>query len=220
MLDALVRPCLFCDMPTAAYPDHRRARSLSNMFNADQNTFATGARDLRIDFLRGLALYMIFVDHVLDDPLSMLTYRILGFSDAAEIFVFLSGVACGTAYSRTFDRGGLSGLVWATTKRAGRIYFYYALSSAAIILIVTAFTIQNSGLSDYFGIAYFFDAMWSALWLISPPPYSEIFVWYVIFTLVVVPAFFIAGERYRLLALATSGIIWVGAQTFSDFLTP
>ena len=62
--------------------------------------------------------------------------------------------------------------------------------------------------------------MWSALWLISLPPYSEIFVLYIILTLVVVPAFFIAGERYRLLALATSGVIWVGAQNFSDFLAP
>ena len=125
------------------------------MANADQKTFATGSRDLRIDFLRGLALYMIFVDHVLGDPLSMLTYRILGFSDAAEIFVFLSGVACGTAYSRTFARGGLSGLVWATAKRAGRIYFYYVLSSAATILAVTAAMRQNSSLTDYFGIASF-----------------------------------------------------------------
>ena len=68
-----------------------------NWVIADQKTFATGPRDLRIDFFRGLALYMIFVDHVTGDPLSMLTYRILGFSDAAEIFVILSGIACGTA---------------------------------------------------------------------------------------------------------------------------
>ena len=50
-------------------------------------------RDPRIDFLRGLALYMIVVDHVSGDPLAMFTYRILGFSDAAEMFVFLSGIA-------------------------------------------------------------------------------------------------------------------------------
>jgi len=44
-------------------------------------------RDPRIEFLRGLALYMIVVDHVSGDPLAMFTYRILGFSDAAEMFV-------------------------------------------------------------------------------------------------------------------------------------
>ena len=163
---------------------------------------------------------MIFVDHIIGDPLSMLTYRILGFSDAAEIFVFLSGIACGTAYSRTFARGGLSGLVRVTARRAGRIYFYYIFSSAATVLAVAIAMKQNSSFTKYFGIEHPLNAMWSALWLISLPPYSEIFVLYIILTLVVVPAFLIAGERYRLLALATSGVIWMGAQIFSGFLAP
>ena len=81
---------------------------------------------------------------------------------------------------------------------------------------------QNSSLTNYFGIEHPhpFNAMWSALWLISLPPYSEIFILYIILTLVVVPAFFVAGERYRLPALATSGVIWLSAQNFSDFVAP
>ena len=99
---------------------------------------AGSVRDLRIDFFRGLALYMIFVDHVAGDPLARFTYQILGFSDAAEIFVFLSGLACGIAYSRVLARQGLSALILAVANRAARIYVYYALSSVAIILLVTA----------------------------------------------------------------------------------
>ncbi|MGZ5851738.1 MAG: OpgC domain-containing protein, partial [Hyphomicrobium sp.] len=49
-----------------------------------------GTRDVRIDFFRGLALYMILVDHVVGDPIGKLTFRSVGFSDAAELFVFLS----------------------------------------------------------------------------------------------------------------------------------
>jgi hypothetical protein len=45
-------------------------------------------RDLRIDLFRGLALYMVVVDHIGGDPLGKFTYRVFGFSDAAEIFVF------------------------------------------------------------------------------------------------------------------------------------
>ena len=56
-------------------------------------------RDLRIDFFRGLALYMVVVDHIGGDPLGKFTYQAVGFSDAAEIFIFISGVACGIAYS-------------------------------------------------------------------------------------------------------------------------
>src|SRR5262245_19191318 len=95
-----------------------------------------GSRDLRIDFFRGVALYMIFVDHVIGDPLSMVTYRILGLSDAAEIFVFLSGIACGTAYARILASEGMRGLIFATVKRSGRIYLYYVLSCIATIWAV------------------------------------------------------------------------------------
>ena len=43
-------------------------------------------RDLRIDFLRGLALLMIFVDHSPWNPLTILTVRTWSFGDAAELF--------------------------------------------------------------------------------------------------------------------------------------
>ena len=60
-------------------------------------------RDLRIDFFRGLALYMVVVDHIGGDPLGKFTYQAVGFSDAAEIFIFISGMACGIAYSSLLE---------------------------------------------------------------------------------------------------------------------
>jgi len=48
-------------------------------------------RDLRIDFLRGLALLIIFSDHVSGSPIRKFMPTSLGFSDMAEVFVFLSG---------------------------------------------------------------------------------------------------------------------------------
>ena len=103
---------------------------------------------------------------------------------------------------------------------AGRIYLYYVLSSAATILAVMIAMQQNSSLTHYFQIEHPSNMLWSFLWLNSLPPYSELFVLYLIFTLAVVPAFLLAGERYRFAALATSGIIWLGAQSFSDLLAP
>ncbi|BAP41219.1 OpgC domain-containing protein [Pseudomonas sp. 21LCFQ010] len=66
----------------------------------------TNGRDLRIDFFRGLALIFIFWDHVPDNPLAQLTVRNFGFSDAAEIFVFLAGYASILAYGRIYQRDG------------------------------------------------------------------------------------------------------------------
>ena len=43
-------------------------------------------RDLRLDLLRGLGLWMIVLGHIPDDVVSWLTLRNYGFSDAAEFF--------------------------------------------------------------------------------------------------------------------------------------
>ena len=55
-------------------------------------------RDLRLDFFRGLGLWMIFLDHIPDDVVGWLTLRNYGFSDAAEFFVFISGYLAGYIY--------------------------------------------------------------------------------------------------------------------------
>ena len=172
---------------------------------------------------------MIVVDHVSGDPLAMFTYHIIGFSDAAEIFVFLSGIACGIAYSRIFARDGMLGLIKSTATRAGRIYLYYALSSAATILIIsTAMRHEglnsnfNGGLYHYFAVAAEdpFGALSAALCLTSAPPLADILVLYMVLTLVAVPAFLGAGHRYRLLVLVISGAIWAISQILSDVVLP
>ena len=63
-------------------------------------------RDLRLDFFRGLALWFIFLDHIPDNVVSWLTVRNYGFSDATEIFVFISGYTAVIAYSRMMLREG------------------------------------------------------------------------------------------------------------------
>ena len=94
----------------------------------------SGKRDARIDFFRGIALYMILVDHVAGDPISKFTYQRIGFSDAAELFVFLSGVSCAIVYSRIQARRGWQGLLTAVSKRTAKIYAFYLVTSAIIIL--------------------------------------------------------------------------------------
>jgi len=183
-----------------------------------------GSRDPRIDFFRGLALYMIFVDHVLGDPLGRITYHAIGFSDAAEIFVFISGLACGIAYSRVLARKGWSALFSSITKRAARIYIYYALSSGAIILLATAaaffWQMDYEVLAGSLGSPQQLPTMSSVLFLISPPPLTDILVLYIGLTLINVPAFLIAGEQLCALALGISALIWVVSQVCSEFMAP
>jgi hypothetical protein len=69
-------------------------------------TIAPAGRDLRLDLFRGLALWLIFVDHIPQNIVNWLTIRNYGFSDAAEIFVFISGYTAAFVYGRAMrDRG-------------------------------------------------------------------------------------------------------------------
>ena len=82
-------------------------------------------RDPRLDMFRGIALVMIFINHVPGTVYETFTNRNFGFSDAAEAFVFMSGVAAGLAYSPSFRAGSLwaaTAWVWA---RARHLYFIH-----------------------------------------------------------------------------------------------
>ena len=64
-------------------------------------------RDLRIDFFRGFALWCMLIDHMIKSWLRGITLKEYGFSDAAELFVLLSGISAGIVYHRAMVRDGL-----------------------------------------------------------------------------------------------------------------
>ena len=63
-------------------------------------------RELRLDLFRGLALWLIFVDHLPTNILTWLTIRNYGFSDATEIFIFISGYTAAFVYGRAMMESG------------------------------------------------------------------------------------------------------------------
>ena len=65
-------------------------------------------RDLRLDLFRGLALWLIFLDHVPNNIVSWATIRNYGFSDATEIFIFISGYTAAFVYGRAMVTVGLA----------------------------------------------------------------------------------------------------------------
>lgn len=65
-------------------------------------------RDFRIDLFRGLSLWLIFLDHIPETYFNNFTLGNLGFSDAAEILVFLSGLASGFVYADVARRSGFA----------------------------------------------------------------------------------------------------------------
>ena len=58
------------------------------------------ARDYRLDVLRGFANWAIYLDHIPNNVMNWLTQRNYGFSDAADLFVFISGYTASFVYAR------------------------------------------------------------------------------------------------------------------------
>src|SRR5271166_6191548 len=67
---------------------------------------AARARDLRLDFFRGLAMLIIFVAHVPGNSWTEYIPARFGFSSSAEMFVFCSGCASALAFGSVFARCG------------------------------------------------------------------------------------------------------------------
>jgi hypothetical protein len=93
-------------------------------------------RDLRIDVCRGIALWFIFLDHVPNSIGSWLTLRNYGFSDTAEVFVFISGVTCALAYGRARRCEGWSAVISRSLRRSWDIYAAFLLLTLACAIMV------------------------------------------------------------------------------------
>src|SRR6266513_1589382 len=76
-----------------------------------------------IDFWRGFALLTIFIDHVPENVFQHVTQKNFGFSDATELFVFLSGVSVALAYGTRFFDGETLVAVRAVLRRAFTLYW-------------------------------------------------------------------------------------------------
>jgi hypothetical protein len=100
-------------------------------------------RDLRLDLFRGLALWLIFLDHIPHNIVSWLTIRNYGFSDATEIFIFISGYTAAFVYGRAMLQRGPIVAGARILKRAWQIYvahiFLFAIFMAEISYVASRF---------------------------------------------------------------------------------
>jgi hypothetical protein len=113
-------------------------------------------RDLRLDLLRGIANWAIFLDHMPNNLVNSITTRNFGFSDAAELFVFISGFTAALVFGKTMrDYGFVIGAtrLW---RRAWQLYLAHVMLFVVYVAAVgyVAFRFQfNTILHEYNVIA-------------------------------------------------------------------
>jgi hypothetical protein len=100
-------------------------------------------RDVRLDLFRGLALWLIFLDHIPSNAVSWVTIRNYGFSDATEIFVFISGYTAAFVYGRAMRERGFVLATARVLRRAWQIYaahiFLFMIYMAEIAYVAGSF---------------------------------------------------------------------------------
>jgi hypothetical protein len=112
-------------------------------------------RDLRLDLFRGLANWAIFLDHIPNNAVAWLTTRNYGFSDAADIFVFISGYTAAFVYSKRMSAQGILAGTALLMRRVWQLYVAHVLLfifyAAAIGYVAERY--GSSHLLDEFNVA-------------------------------------------------------------------
>lgn len=167
-------------------------------------------RDHRVDALRGVALAMMFVDHIPDNLLNRLTLRNLGFCDAAEIFVLLAGFASMLAYGRGFARDGVRVAIGRVLRRCGKLYVYQVGMLLVSILAITQWRHYHQVPVDFLEpeLAHGFRSLWRAMLLQALPGNLNILPLYIVL-LLLFPLIYLASRVGVGFALAASGAVWV-----------
>ena len=181
---------------------------------------AKGKRDTRIDSLRGVALLMIFIDHIPDNFANWLTIHNFAFSDAAEVFVYLAGVSSMLAYGKAFQQDGIRNALRSIAMRCVKIYIVQV--TLFLVTIGLAVVRRNAGMPNPIA-GPILEAGWSGilrgLSLEALPTYLDILPLYVVL-LAVFPLCYALSRVSPWLALSASGSVWVAANLCRSFNLP
>jgi hypothetical protein len=122
-------------------------------------TLPEKGRDLRLDLFRGIANWAIFLDHIPDNVVNWITTRNYGFSDAADLFVFISGYTASFVYARMMlERGFIVGAT-RLTKRVWQLYVAHIILFVIYIVSISYLALRfgDSEMINEFNVAGLVD---------------------------------------------------------------
>src|SRR5262249_36084634 len=171
-------------------------------------------RDLRLDFFRGLALICIFIDHIPENYLNYVTISAIGFSDAAEVFIFISGFTAALVYGRTLANRGIVLAAVQVWRRAWQLYvahiFLFVIFLAEVSYTVKTF--NNPMYNEEMGVGDFLEhphiAVVQALLLRFQPTFLDILPLYIVL-LLIFPLVLVCLRRHPMVALVPSALLYL-----------
>jgi len=122
-----------------------------------------GGRDLRIDFMRGIALVMMVVAHTeVMSIFNIFTWERFGLTTGAEGFVILSGFMLGMLNRARLQKAVLLTISWGLYLRAWKIY------RVNIIIIVSFLLLGYLPFINVFEVTHFTDRFSGTSWSLYP----------------------------------------------------
>ena len=116
-------------------------------------------RDLRLDLFRGVANWAIFINHIPNNAVMWITSKNYGFSDGADLFVFIAGYAASVVYAKSMLKQGFAAGTTRLFERAWQLYVAHVLllviHLAAIGWVAQAY--QDSHLLHEFNVTGLID---------------------------------------------------------------
>jgi hypothetical protein len=179
----------------------------------------TRGRDIKLDLFRGLSLFIILIDHTRGNLLARWTPGNFGLSDAAAVFICVSGYTVALAFGKVYrDSGWLLG----TARTALRVWQLYIAQLVLIMVVASLPSIALHALdADGYGstlkLDYLFndpaEAIWHAVTLTYVPPGLDILPVYVAMMAMIPAVMAIAWVDGRLVPLC-SVMLWAAARHF------
>jgi len=176
-------------------------------------------RDLRLDLFRGVALWLIFLDHIPENIVNWLTIRNYGFSDATEIFIFISGYTAAFVYGSAMRERGFLISGARILRRAWQIYvahiFLFTIFMAEIAYVAATFS--NPLYAEEMNILDFLKqpdiTIFEALILKFKPVNMDVLPLYIVLLLLFPPTLALLLWQPAF-ALAGSALLYVLTWTF------
>lgn len=176
-------------------------------------------RDLRLDLARGIANWAIFLDHIPNNVLMWITMRNYGFSDAAELFVFIAGYAAALVYAKSMVVQGFAAGTSRLLERAWQLYVAHVVLFVVNVAVITwaAHAWNLSYLLDEFNVARFVDdpviTLTQGLLLRYKPLNLDILPLYVVMLAVCPPVLWLMLRRPDA-TIAGSFVLYLAARHF------
>lgn len=175
-------------------------------------------RDPRLDFFRGIAMFIILLAHTPGNLWTSWIPARWGFSDATEMFVFCSGMASAVAFGKLFQRQGLGMGSARIAFRIWQVYWAHIGLFLMVTMCMLALPYLGFTLRDYanqLNLGPFLNNVEGNLiglmTLTYVPNYFDILPMYLVI-LAMIPLMMALSRVHPFVALGASLVIWATAN--------